>query len=210
MPEYLFFSLVGLFAGSTAYALARKLSNKPSSFVHFFLAKLAGALVALACLYRFDSFITASLMLFFFTLLFFLSLSDIYTFTIPDIVPTLGTIAGLSSSLLRPDFSSLDSTFGILLALLLSLPLYLYSTKVKKAEALGFGDVQVLVFIGSFTGPWGVLYAKILGSLLAFLYALPTIVKYKNARFLIPFVPFLSSGTFIGIVTDLKTILLTF
>lgn len=230
MLEYLFFALLGLLSGSVAHLLAYKLSknlpllssplhvpifsflkhkSKALSLVHYVLAELLGILISVACVYSFEDATSSLLMLLFFTTLLFLSFSDVYTFTIPDIVPIVGTIVGILSSFLRPDFSALDSIFGILLALLLTLPLYFYSTKVKKVEALGFGDVQVLVFIGSFTGPWGVLYAKILGTLLSFFYVLPIVLKYKNVLFVIPYVPFLSVGVFIGVVADFKNILLT-
>jgi len=68
---------------------------------------------------------------------------------------------------------------------------------LKGVEGLGWGDVELLTMIGSFTGPWGVWMTLMLGSLSGLLYAC-IVCFYRPAQAFrslkVPFGLFLSSA----------------
>ncbi len=160
--------------------------------------------LAVLCRIRFEEPFLSFIFFVFFSILLVASLIDWDTFVLPDSFTLGGLAFGLVVSVFRQDFSLKESFFGAFMGGGLFLLIYLYYTKLRKMEGLGFGDVKLMAFIGSVTGLWGVVYAVFLGSLFGLLYALPIIVKNKSLQFALPYGPFLSLGVFLGIVLDLK------
>ncbi len=160
--------------------------------------------LAVLCRVRFEEPFLSLVFFVFFSILLVASLIDWNTFILPDTFTLGGLVFGLVVSVFRQDFSLKESFLGALVGGGLFLLIYLYYTKLRKIEGLGFGDVKLMAFIGSVAGLWGVVYAVFLGSLLGLLYALPIIVKNKSLQFALPYGPFLSLGAFLGIVLDLK------
>ncbi|MEN3027844.1 MAG: prepilin peptidase [Aquificaceae bacterium] len=172
------------------------------------LVETASGCLAVICRLRFEEPFTSFVFFFFFSLLMVASLIDWDTFLLPDSLTLGGLAFGLFTSLFRQDFGFTEGLTGALVGGGSFLLVYLYYTKLRKMEGLGFGDVKLMAFIGSVTGVWGVLYAVFLGSLFGLLYALPIIVKNRSLQFAVPFGPFLSLGTFVGILSDLKNFLI--
>ncbi len=165
-------------------------------------------LLAVLCRLRFEEPFLSLVFFVFFSILLVASLIDWDTFILPDSLTLGGLAFGLSTSLLRGDFSLQESLLGALVGGGSFLAIYLYYTKIRKMEGLGFGDVKLMAFIGSVAGVWGVAYAVFLGSLLGFLYAVPVILKNRSLQFALPYGPFLSMGVFVGILLDLKRVFL--
>ena len=168
--------------------------------VRYPLVELSSGLLAVMCYAKWGATFTAFVFFVFFSLLLILSLIDWDTFLLPDSLNLGGLGFGLITSFIREVFGFIDSLFGALSGFLPSLLVYLYYTKIRKVEGLGFGDVILLAFIGSVVGYWGVIYAVFLGSILGLMYALPIILKNKSLSFAIPFGPFLSLGCFVGVL----------
>ncbi len=113
---------------------------------------------------------------------------------IPDEINLFGFISGVIYSFFRADFSILDSLIGAFVgAGFLFLIAYFY-LKVKKIEGLGFGDVKLLAFVGTYLGWFGSLFTIFFGSLLGAIvgigYSLFSKGKYEG-KLEIPFGPFL-------------------
>ena len=89
-----------------------------------------------------------------------------------------------------------------LLASLLGYLVLLVTSKmfklIAKKEGIGAGDMEFLAMIGSFQGLTGAWFSLAAGSFAAVLVSLPImIICGKDRNTLIPFVPFLSLGSFI-------------
>ncbi|WP_448587568.1 prepilin peptidase [Thermocrinis sp.] len=168
------------------------------------LVEAVSGFLAVLCYYKWGFDFSALVFYTFFSTLLVLSLIDWDTFSLPENLMLGGTILGVMTSPFRSDFALTDSLLGILAGALPFFLIYLYYKKLRKMEGLGFGDVELMAFIGSVAGVWGVVSAIFLGSILGLAYALPTIIKHKTTGFAIPFGPFLALGCFLGVVLDLK------
>jgi len=172
------------------------------------LVELASGLLALYSYYRWGLSADGLVLYLFFSALLVLSLIDLHFFILPDLITLPGILIGLGSSLFRKNITPLESFLGAVIGFLIPLAIYLFYVKVRKMEGIGFGDVKLLSFIGSVTGPYGVLTAFLLGSLFGLLFALPSVLRSRSVQFAIPFGPFLSLGCFVGLV--FKERILTF
>ncbi len=164
------------------------------------LVELASGALAVFSLYRWGLTPDGILLYSFFSALLVASLIDLRFFIIPDVITIPGTVGGILTSPLRAETPLLESVVGAVAGFGISFVIYIYYVKVRKMEGLGFGDVKLLAFIGSFTGIYGVLSALFLGSLIGLIYALPSIIRNRTVSFAIPFGPFLSLGCFVGIL----------
>jgi leader peptidase (prepilin peptidase)/N-methyltransferase len=144
----------------------------------------------------------------FFSALLILSLIDLRWFILPDVITLPGTVLGVVSSFFRESVGPAESLAGVLVGAGIPAAVYLYYVKFRGFEGLGLGDIKLLAFIGSVTGPYGVLSSLFLGSFFGLLFALPKVVRSGNIKFAIPFGPFLSLGCFVGVL--LRERILTF
>lgn len=71
---------------------------------------------------------------------------------------------------------------------------------IKKQEAIGEGDFDLLATIGAFTGIYGIWISLFFGSLLGSIYGLIILSFNKNLNQKIPFGPWLSFGAIIYIL----------
>jgi len=122
---------------------------------------------------------------------------DLDHMIIPDVISLNGIIVGIVAAFLGflPGVEWLQSLSGILLGgLSLYVPAYIYE-KVRHTEGLGAGDVKLLAMIGSFTGPYGVVFVLFFSSLIGSLAALIGMsIKNVHSSTPIPFGPFLTAA----------------
>ncbi|MDQ7038458.1 MAG: prepilin peptidase, partial [Aquificota bacterium] len=168
--------------------------------VQYPLVELGSGLLILLCYFLFGPSVDFAVYYAFFSALLILSLIDLRWFILPDVITVPGTFIGLISSPLRETVGPAESLAGVLTGAGISLGIYLYYVKFRGMEGLGLGDVKLLAFIGSATGPYGVLASLFLGSLFGLLFSLPLLLRSRNVKFAIPFGPFLSLGCFIGFI----------
>ena len=84
-----------------------------------------------------------------------------------------------------------------LVAGLLFLTLALVGSAIFKAEALGFGDVKLAVFMGLLLGPLLTIQALFYGVFLAGLVSVILIVRYRTMKQSIAYGPYLAAGVLI-------------
>jgi leader peptidase (prepilin peptidase) / N-methyltransferase len=99
-----------------------------------------------------------------------------------------------------PWFSGHDWWHGIatgVVAGLLFLLLALVGSAIFKAEALGFGDVKLALFMGLLLGPLPTIQALFYGVVLAGAVAIGYIVWHRSAKGTIAYGPFLAAGALI-------------
>jgi len=107
-------------------------------------------------------------LLFFFAAMITLSFIDFEFKIIPDEINYTGFVVGIIYSFFRSDdFTPLDAILGAFVGAGFLLLIKFIYEKYKGIEALGWGDIKLLLFIGSFTGWFGALFTIFVGSLLA-------------------------------------------
>ena len=108
-----------------------------------------------------------------------------------------GTVVGLAATTggLLPGVTWLDSFVGLVLgALILYVPAAVYE-KIRGIEGLGGGDIKLLAMIGTFVGPYGVVFVLFFASFIGSLTALAGIALRRTASSTpIPFGPFLTAA----------------
>ncbi|MEO0246543.1 MAG: prepilin peptidase [candidate division WOR-3 bacterium] len=117
---------------------------------------------------------------------------------IPDVltIPWIGI--GLLLTILFKDLPALQVLITTLVSGFLFWVLRFLFSRILKREALGEGDIILIMLISSYTGLWGAYLAMLLGSLTALLVHFLFPEKIKGE---IPFGPFLSFGAIIGALT---------
>ena len=113
-------------------------------------------------------------------------------------------VLALLVSLFRPPFLVLGPLkigwTGLAMGLgagLLFLLLALVGSAIFKAEALGFGDVKLAVFMGLLLGPLPTIQAMFYGVFLAGVVSIVLIVRYRTMKQTIAYGPYLAAGTLI-------------
>lgn len=141
--------------------------------------------------------------------LLYLSIYDIISFSIPELVTKRMLIFGLAFNiffliinLLTSDFDiqylikiiNLGSFWNLIGCIIGGLAIWII-VKISKEKAMGKGDIDILAAIGLMLGFPSIIYSfyytLITASILSLIYIL-IVKKYKGV--LIPFVPFLASG----------------
>jgi leader peptidase (prepilin peptidase)/N-methyltransferase len=122
---------------------------------------------------------------FFFCAMITLSFIDFEFKIIPDEINYTGFIVGIIYSFFRTDgFTPLDAFVGAFVGAGFLLIIKFIYEKFKGIEALGWGDIKLLLFIGSFTGWFGALFTVFVGSVLATLISLLDLyLSKKNEDF---------------------------
>lgn len=139
----------------------------------------------------------------FLTIVFGISISDARFYIIPDQFSIGGTVLGLAMAFLPggiewvPAFIGAATGYGVLwLVGVLGTWLIrkLSPGRLEEAgvdQAMGGGDIKMMMMVGAFLGPWGVALTVFLGSLLALLVFGPVSALSKR---LIPLGVFLAAG----------------
>lgn len=149
----------------------------------------------------------------FLTIVFGISISDARFYIIPDQFSLGGTVAGLAMAFLPggidwlPALIGAASGYGVLWFVGVAgtwLIRKLSPGRLEEAgvdQAMGGGDIKMMMMVGAFLGPWGVALTIFLGSLLAMLFvmlgAVIAMVKTGDedvSKRLIPLGVFLAAG----------------
>jgi leader peptidase (prepilin peptidase)/N-methyltransferase len=131
-------------------------------------------------------------------LLIAISFIDAREKLIPDVlsIPWIGI--GLLLTLILKDLPILQVVISTVASGFLFWVLRMSFTKILKREALGEGDILLIMLIASYSGLWGAYFSMLVGSFTAVLTHLLFPEKIKGE---IPFGPFLSFGAIVGILT---------
>ncbi len=121
---------------------------------------------------------------------------------IPDELNLIGFITGIIYVYFRKDFSLIDALLGAFVgAGFLWVIAYIYE-KTRGIEGLGFGDVKMMAFLGTFLGWFGSLFTIFFASLIGAIVGITAayVLKAKDkGKFEIPFGPFLALGAIVYI-----------
>jgi leader peptidase (prepilin peptidase)/N-methyltransferase len=133
----------------------------------------------------------------FLSILIAITFIDIDFKIIPDELNLIGFLSGLFYSYFRVDFSVVDALLGAVVGAGILWSIAFIYEKSRGIEGLGFGDVKMMVFLGTYLGWFGSLFTIFFASLIGSIVGLAAayISKEKNkGQYEIPFGPFLALG----------------
>ena len=133
------------------------------------------------------------------SLLIVISFIDLEHLVIHDLLVLMGIAAGLAYSMLRGHIT--DSLLGICFGFLFMISLEVVARIVLKKEALGDGDVKLVIMLGAFLGFEKMMFSIALSSILGSVIAI-TLILFKRLKRedYIPFAPFLALGAVVAAV----------
>ena len=163
--------------------------------VRYFAVELLTALLFVALYRGWGLSFELAVFLVFVSGLIVISFIDLEFRIIPDTLSLGGLLVGVGFSFFRDGFTYKDALLGILLGGgVLWVIAFVYEL-VRKQEGMGGGDIKLLAMIGAFCGIKGVLFSLIFGSFLGSLVGIPLMIaKHADAKYALPFGPFLSFG----------------
>lgn len=127
----------------------------------------------------------------FFTILLGIALSDAKTYIIPDEFTWGGAAIGFALSFAPGGVTWLQSMIGGALGFGLLWLIAVVGEWAFKKPAMGGGDIKMMLMVGAFLGPWGVVLTLFLGALFGTLIFAP--ISMKTGK-LVPFGIFLALG----------------
>ena len=131
----------------------------------------------------------------FISMLIVISFIDIDFRIIPDVLSFSGIVIGVASSLFVKSVTPFQSLLGILIGGGFLYGIAFFYEKITHKEGMGGGDIKLIAMIGAFTGwqgiPFVILSSSLVGAICGILFIVAT---KKDAKFAIPFGPFLSLG----------------
>lgn len=139
----------------------------------------------------------------FLTILFGIGISDARFYIIPDEFSVGGTVLGLGLAFLPGGIDWIDALIGAVAGYTVLWLVGVAGTRLIKKispgrleeagvdQAMGGGDVKMMMMIGAFLGPWGVALTTFLGSVLALVVFGPISAISKR---LVPLGIFLAAG----------------
>lgn len=168
--------------------------NTPTS-LRYPAIELAAAFVCFFLFRKYGLSLDFFLKTFFVLLLILISLIDLNSGTIPDVLSIGGLSVGLVLAFFRkPFFFYQDALYGIAVGGALFAVVFC-CRKFFRKEVMGFGDIKLLCAIGAFCGFKGALFSIVAASVIGALIGIPLMLtKGKDAKYAIPFGPFLSLG----------------
>lgn len=183
-------------------------SCKSSISLRYPLVEGTSGLLALLLFRRYGLHPQLPIEFIFCSLLLIITMIDIDTFLIPDVLSLPGILLGLAFSFLTtrhllsdhlPPFLWWETPVGSLLGIVLGGGIfYLIATGyafLRHKEGLGGGDIKLLGMIGAFTGWKGVVFTILASSVSGMIIALPLMWKSgKGLGSALPFGPFLAFG----------------
>jgi leader peptidase (prepilin peptidase)/N-methyltransferase len=129
------------------------------------------------------------------SLLLIITMIDLDTFLIPDILSLPGIALGLALSFFTPRLSWWESLMGIILGAGIFYLIAAAYALVRHKEGLGGGDIKLLGMIGAFIGWKGVPFTILVSSVSGAIVALPLMWRSgKGLGSALPFGPFLAFG----------------
>jgi leader peptidase (prepilin peptidase)/N-methyltransferase len=145
--------------------------------------------------YRFGPQFFVIVLMLFVSILLTISFIDLDHQIIPDVLSLPGIAIGFLSSFVIPWIDWLDSLIGIVLGGGSLLVIAWSYEKLTGKEGMGGGDIKLLAMLGAFLG-WSAIFPIVfLSSLIGSLVGVPWMLfKKKDAKFAIPFGPFLAAA----------------
>ncbi len=132
----------------------------------------------------------------FLVLLLALAVTDLEAFVLPDWLTLPGAAAGLLFSVTSGGAGFVAAGLGALLGAGLLLALRAAWLRFRRVEALGLGDIKMMLFVGAFLGPSGALWAVGLASVLGLVAAIPLLLLGRIRRDTpLPFGAFIAVGS---------------
>ncbi len=129
------------------------------------------------------------------SLLLIITMIDLDTLMIPDILSLPGIVLGLALSLFTPRLLWWESLTGIILGGGIFYLIAAGYALVRHKEGLGGGDIKLLGMIGAFLGWKGVAFTILVSSVSGMIIALPLMWRSgKGLGSTLPFGPFLAFG----------------
>ncbi len=116
---------------------------------------------------------------------------------VPDVVSFPAIIIGLIFAIFSVGITLKSALIGAFLGGIIMFIFRVGGKWIFKREALGDGDIVIMVMIGMFTGPFGVFISILFGSLIGSIVGIILLLKKKGD--ILPFGPFLIFGSFIYI-----------
>lgn len=131
----------------------------------------------------------------FLTILLGIALTDAKEMVIPDQFTLPGAALGLLLAAVPDGFAFRSALIGAVTGYLLLWGVKLGAEKALRKEALGVGDIHMMVLVGAFTGATGVVLTLLLGSVLGLVLGVP--VMWVRGR-LAPMQSYLPLGLFLA------------
>lgn len=129
------------------------------------------------------------------SLLLTITMIDLDTFLIPDILSLPGIVLGLALSFFTPRLFWWESLLGIIVGGGIFYLIAAGYALVRHKEGLGGGDIKLLGMIGAFIGWKGVAFTILVSSVSGMIIALPLMWRFgKGLGSALPFGPFLAFG----------------
>jgi leader peptidase (prepilin peptidase)/N-methyltransferase len=129
------------------------------------------------------------------SLLLIISMIDLDTGLIPDILSLSGIVLGFGLSFFTPRLTWLDSLLGIILGGGIFYAIATGYALIRHKDGLGGGDIKLLGMIGAFIGWSGVAFTILVSSVSGMIIAVP--LMWRSGKSLgspLPFGPFLAFG----------------
>jgi leader peptidase (prepilin peptidase)/N-methyltransferase len=157
------------------------------------------ALLFLAIYIKTGISIRSAVSLVFAILLLLISFIDLETMTIPDFLMLIGIAVGSAYSIYNRSF--IDSLIGACSGFLFMFVLSEGAKYFLKKEALGDGDIKLVVMFGAFLGMERTFISIFAGSIFGAVLGISLILlgRLKKEDY-IPFAPFLASGAVVSIL----------
>lgn len=131
----------------------------------------------------------------FLTILLGIALTDAKEMVIPDQFTLPGAALGLLLAAVPEGFSFRSALIGAVTGYVLLWAVKLGAERALRKEALGVGDIHMMVLVGAFTGATGVVLTLLLGSVLGLVLGVP--VMWVRGR-LAPMQSYLPLGLFLA------------
>ncbi len=129
------------------------------------------------------------------SLLLIITMIDLDTMEIPNILSLPGIVLGLALSLFTPGLSWWESLLGIMAGGGIFFLIAAVFALVRRKEGLGMGDIKLLAMIGAFIGWKGVVFTILVSSVSGMIIALPLMWRSgKGLGLAVPYGPFLAFG----------------
>jgi len=169
--------------------------------VQYPLVELLTGILTAGVVYRYGLSFVSFYFLILTYVLIVVSMIDLKTMLVPIKLCYFAMVTGILLSLFVPVISFKDSilgaSFGAGIILFIIETYYIFTGK----EGMGYGDANIMAVIGSFLGWEKVLLTIFFASLIGSVVGVTLMVlKGKNAKFALPFGPFLSIGAYITLL----------
>ena len=168
--------------------------KEPISLRYPIVEGLSG-LLALLLFRRYGFHLQAAIEFIFCSLLIIITMIDLDTMEIPDLLSLPGIALGLVFSFFTPRLLWWQSLLGIIAGGGIFWLIAEVFERVRHKEGLGGGDIKLLAMIGAFIGWEGVAFTILVSSVSGMIIALPLMWRSgKGLGSALPFGPFLAFG----------------